>query len=70
MAHSSAEYEILLAGSIGTRTLRALGPVHMMSTGAEGTRLRCRLVDQAALHGVLERIRDLGLELIDLHRLP
>lgn len=70
MPDRGAEYEILLSGSIGTRTLRALGPVHMMSTGAEGTRLRCRLADQAALHGVLERIRDLGLELLDVHRLP
>lgn len=64
------EYELVVGGSMGDRTLQVLGPVEMVDVGPAGTRLRGRFVDQAALHGVLERIRDLGLELIDLHRLP
>ncbi len=33
------------------------------------TRLRGRLVDQAALYGVLRRINDLGVELISVNRM-
>ena len=34
------------------------------------TVIRGELRDQAELHGVLERIRSLGLELIEVKRLP
>ena len=38
---------------------------------AEGvvTVLRGRVVDQSALHGLLARLRDLGLPLLDVHRI-
>lgn len=36
----------------------------------EGETLICGLVDQAALHGVLTRIRDLGLVLVSIHSFP
>jgi hypothetical protein len=34
------------------------------------TVLRRAVTDQAALHGLLRRIEDLGLEVIDVHREP
>ena len=39
-------------------------------TCSSETVLRGAVVDQAALHGVLELIRDLGLELLDVRQLP
>ncbi|OQA41921.1 MAG: hypothetical protein BWY52_02407 [Chloroflexi bacterium ADurb.Bin325] len=36
----------------------------------EGETLLCGRLDQAGLHGVLNRIRDLGLVLIAVHRVP
>lgn len=62
-------YEFVLADPVGIRTARALGDVEIVGGAESGVRLRGRVVDQCALHGVLERIRDLGLELIDVHRL-
>jgi hypothetical protein len=39
---------------------------------AEGdsTRLNGTVVDQAALHGLLARLRDLGIPILDVHRMP
>ena len=62
------EYELVVRGRIGTRVLGALEGLEVTDSGPDETRLRGWLSDQAALHGVLERIRDLGLELTDVHR--
>lgn len=64
-----AEYEFVVAGSIGPRTVQALELVEVVSSGDGQTRLRGWIADQGALHGVLERMRDLRVELLDLHRL-
>ena len=39
-----------------------------MSVVGDTTVLRRAGTDQAALHGLLRRIEDLGLELLDIHR--
>ncbi len=65
-----AEYELVVRGRIGSRVTRALEGFEVTSSESEETHLRGWVPDQAALHGVLERIRDLGLELSGVHRLP
>jgi hypothetical protein len=65
-----AEYELVVRGRIGSRMRRALAGFEVTSSGSDETHLRGWLPDQAALHGVLERIRDLGLDLSEVHRLP
>lgn len=62
---ADAIYELRLRGPVSSRTLAMF---------EEELDLRCDTLvsggiqDQAALHGVLERIRDLGLEIIDVHQ--
>ena len=56
----STSYEIRIRGRLETDLLTELGDLHPM--GVEpSTKLRLTTDDQASLHGVLDRIRDLGL---------
>ena len=59
-----AVYELRLRGPVSARTLGIFEEMDLRSD----TLLSGVIQDQAALHGVLDRIRDLGLEIIDVHQ--
>ena len=61
-------YEIRIKGHIGDRWSESLGglTIHLQEDGT--TLLVGLIVDQAALHGVIRRIRDLGLPLLSVSR--
>ena len=62
-------YQIRVRGRLG-RTMRAAFPALHAQTQGEDTLLTGTLADQAALHGVLAQIEALGLELLEVRRLP
>ncbi len=64
-----ANYEIRVRGHLGT-TLRRAFPALRAQTRGQDTLLRGAVEDQAALHGVLAQIEALGLELLEVRRLP
>jgi len=66
---SDPGYEIRIRGRVSDSTLAGFAGLDSEIEPAE-TVLRGRALDQAALHGVLERVRELGLELLEVRRVP
>ncbi|MCQ4206021.1 hypothetical protein [Streptomyces longispororuber] len=64
-----ADFEIRVRGRIGEAYRTAFGELTMVLRPAETVLLGTRL-DQAALYGILDRIQALGLELLEVRRLP
>ena len=62
-------YEIWVSGRLG-ETMRSAFPEMLAQRRGEDTVLTGELADQAALYGVLAEIEDLGLELLEVRRLP
>ena len=62
-------YQIRIRGRLG-RTIRAAFPALRAEAQGGDTLLAGVLADQAALHGVLTQIEALGLELVEVRRLP
>jgi len=62
-----ASYEIRIKGRVGDPLLQSFGELDASIRPAE-TVLRGELQDQAALHGLLDRIHALGLELIEIRQ--
>jgi hypothetical protein len=65
----SAEYAFRVTGRLTPGILGALDPLHASAATTETT-LVGLAVDGAALHGFIARIEALGLELVELRRLP
>lgn len=70
-AHSEPQqqYEIHVRGHLG-ETMRSAFPALRAQARGDVTVLTGRLRDQAALHGVLAQIEALGLELLEVRRIP
>jgi hypothetical protein len=65
----AANYEIRLKGRLSDRVTEIFEDFSSSLEPAE-TVIRGPIRDQAELHGVLRRIQSLGLELVELRRLP
>lgn len=63
------QYEIRLAGHLHARWNASFDGFILTHEGNGTTVLRGAIVDQAALHGVLHKVRDLGVPLVSLTRL-
>jgi len=62
-----AKYQIIIEGHLDERWLRWFEGLDVTPL-PEGETLISGEMDQAALHGILNRIRDLGMELISVQR--
>ena len=59
-------YEIRIQGHLNIRWLDWLGCQELIHTKTGETILTCLILDQAALHGLLAKIRDMNLKLISV----
>ena len=66
--HGPADYQIKVRGHLGNQWSDWFEGMRFQSEGGE-TILRGKVLDQSALHGLLVRVRDLGLPLISVIRL-
>jgi hypothetical protein len=62
-------YEIRFSGHLDGTRAQMFNGLEMIQDPKGETVLTGEIVDQAALHGVLNRIRDLGLPLLSVNRL-
>ncbi|WP_353952575.1 hypothetical protein V6K52_03770 [Knoellia sp. S7-12] len=67
--HDGARYEIRIQGHLGSRWATLFEGM-ALSTDPDGTTvLKGPVVDQAALHGLLSKLRDIGLPLLSVTQL-
>lgn len=66
--YQAATYEIRLQGHLPERWTRWFGDVAVELEADGVTRLTCPAMDQAALHGLLRKVRDLGLPLVSVNQ--
>jgi hypothetical protein len=64
------QYEIRVNGHLGTRWKAWFDGLAITSESDGTTVLRGPVVDQAALHGLLQKLRDVGIPLISLMQVP
>jgi hypothetical protein len=63
------QYEIRVRGHLGARWSAWFDGLSLTNEGDGITVIRGPVVDQAALHGVLHKLRDVGIPLVSLKQL-
>jgi hypothetical protein len=69
-ASSTPRYEIRVHGHLGSRWVSWFDGLELTTEDDGTTVLRGPVVDQSALHGLLQKLRDLGIPLVSLAELP
>jgi hypothetical protein len=64
--HSRQRYEIVVRGRLSRRYECAFDGVTLVADNGRTT-LRAELADQSQLYGLLNRLRDFGIELVSLN---
>lgn len=70
MLSRPARYRIRVKGLLGPEWAARFGGLTVTLEEPDVTVLAGVVADQAALHGILSAIRDLGLPLLEVQRLP
>lgn len=63
------EYEIRIEGELGDEWADWFDGLAIVREGEGVSLLTCLVADQAALFGILKRVRDLGMPLISVRRI-
>lgn len=63
-------YEIRVKGNLGSRWAAWFDGLSLTNEDDGTTVIRGPLVDQAALHGLLQKLRDVGIPLVSLAQIP
>jgi hypothetical protein len=63
-------YEIRVKGHLGTRWSAWFDGLSLTDEGDGTTVIRGPVADQAALHGLLQKLRDVGIALVSLREVP
>jgi len=64
--HSQGRYEIRLKGHLDSRWAAWFDGLSLTNESDGTTVLRGPVADQAALHGLLQKVRDIGLPLVSV----
>ena len=65
-SHSRQRYEIVVRGRLSSRYACAFDGATLVPRHGQTT-LRADLIDQSQLYGLLNRLRDLGIELVSVN---
>lgn len=68
-ADSSRRYEIRLKGHLAPRWAVWFDGLSLTNEDGGTTVIRGDVVDEAALHGLLQKVRDIGLPLVSVHKI-
>ena len=66
----ATRYEIVVRGRLGGPLVRWFDDLEVKESGPDATCLLGWFPDQPALHGVLTRLSELGVELLSVRQLP